>query len=87
MYCETKQQKQKKRSKFKETCVRTLAETVGCADGLALLRGVGFGDVVGWLLCDGDDDGSEEIVGLLEMVGAAVPCILVDTYDPQEEKL
>lgn len=68
---------------FKEKCVRTLAETVGCADGLALASGVGFGDVVGSLLCDGDDDGSEEIVGLLEMVGAAVPCILVDTYDPQ----
>lgn len=75
MYCETKQHKhiEKKRSKFKEKCVRTLAETVGCADGLVLLSGVGFGDVVGWLLFDGDDDGSGEIVGLLEIVGAAVP--------------
>lgn len=51
----------------------TFAETVGCADGLSLAIGVGFEDVVGRLLIEGDDEGLLEIVGLLDIVGAAVP--------------
>ncbi len=53
--------------------ILTFAETVGCADGLSLANGVGFEDVVGLLLIEGDDEGSLEIVGLLDIVGAGVP--------------
>jgi len=50
-----------------------LAEIEGCADGLSLANGVGFGDVVGLLLIDGDGVGLLEMVGILDTVGAGVP--------------
>ena len=53
--------------------ILTLAETEGCKEGLSLATGVGFGEVVGLLLIEGDDVGLLEMVGLLDIVGAAVP--------------
>ena len=53
--------------------ILTCAETEGCKEGLSLASGVGFGEVVGLLLTEGEDVGLLETVGLLDIVGAAVP--------------
>lgn len=62
-----------RRKEIRVDTILTFAETVGCADGLSLAIGVGFEDVVGLLLIEGDDVGLLEIVGLLDIVGAVVP--------------
>ena len=53
--------------------ILTFFETEGCKDGLSLANGVGFGEMVGLLLIEGDDVGLEEMVGILDIVGSGVP--------------
>ena len=74
MFIETKSIQHSGKKRKQEVCsILTLTEIEGCEDGLPLANGVGFGDVVGLLLIEGDDVGFGVMVGSLEMVGEGVP--------------